>query len=112
MQVCQQVLKNVLDKIEKEEKNLFRKQRQKESAEERKIRASTNKLTALLYKHTEFLRKDIMKKRALVEKELQIDIQVSKVGYTLVNLGLLRPQKFLTKQLELRFFFYLTKYLK
>lgn len=75
VQVCQQVLKNLLDKIEKEEKNLYRKQRQKESAEERKFRASTNKLTALLFKHTELLRKDIMKKRALVEKELQIDIQ-------------------------------------
>lgn len=33
-------------------------------------------MQVLLFRHKELLKKDILKKRALLEKELQIDIQV------------------------------------
>lgn len=73
--VCQQVLRGILDRIEKEERAHLRKQKQKEDAEERRNRASTNKLQALLFKHKELVKKDILKKRALLDKELQAEIQ-------------------------------------
>ncbi|UYV79250.1 BPTF [Cordylochernes scorpioides] len=73
--VCQQVIRGMLDKIEREEKSTQRRQKAKESAEERKVRANAHKLQAILFKETELLRREIMKKRALIEKELQIEIQ-------------------------------------
>lgn len=77
--VCQQVLKGIVDKIEREEKTTGRRQRAKESAEERKARACQAKLQGVLVRHTDFLRREIMRKRALMEKELQIQIQVGGV---------------------------------
>ncbi|CAL1273148.1 unnamed protein product [Larinioides sclopetarius] len=73
--VCQVVLKGVVDRVERDEKNTQRKQKSKESAEERKVRAGAAKQQTLLIRHTELLRKDILKKRALMEKEIQVEIQ-------------------------------------
>ncbi|XP_035209006.1 nucleosome-remodeling factor subunit NURF301-like [Stegodyphus dumicola] len=73
--ICQQVLKCLVDRVEREEKNTQRKQKMKETAEERKVRASNAKLQTMLVKHTELLRRDILKKRALMEKEIQVEIQ-------------------------------------
>ncbi|GBM38532.1 Nucleosome-remodeling factor subunit BPTF [Araneus ventricosus] len=73
--VCQVVLKGVVDRVERDEKNTQRKQKSKESAEERKVRAGAAKQQTLLLRHTELLRKDILKKRALMEKEIQVEIQ-------------------------------------
>lgn len=36
----------------------------------------TSQMNVLLFRHKEMLKKDILKKRALLEKELSIDIQV------------------------------------
>ncbi|GFQ93826.1 nucleosome-remodeling factor subunit NURF301, partial [Trichonephila clavata] len=74
--VCQVVLKGVVDRVERDEKNTQRKQKSKESAEERKVRAGAAKQQTLLIRHTELLRRDILKKRALMEKEIQVEIQV------------------------------------
>lgn len=73
--MCQQVLKGIVDKIERDEKTTGRRQRAKASAEERKARASQTRLHDVLVRQTEFLRREIMRKRALMEKELQIQIQ-------------------------------------
>lgn len=75
--ICQQVLKGIIDRVEREEKNNQRKQKLKESAEERKIKASNQRLQGYLHKHLEVLRKDILKKRAIMEKEIQAEIQVT-----------------------------------
>ncbi|XP_042904894.1 nucleosome-remodeling factor subunit BPTF [Parasteatoda tepidariorum] len=75
LSICQVVLKGLVDRVEREEKNSQRKQKIKETAEERKVRASNVKLQNLLGKHTELLRRDILKKRALMEKEIQVEIQ-------------------------------------
>ncbi|XP_054724441.1 nucleosome-remodeling factor subunit BPTF-like [Uloborus diversus] len=73
--ICQQALKAIVDRVEREEKNTQRKQKMKETAEERKVRASNAKLQTLLVKHTELLRRDILKKRSVMEKEIQVEIQ-------------------------------------
>lgn len=44
--------------------------------EEKKKNHIQSKLQILLFRHKELLKKDIMKKRALLEKELLIEIQV------------------------------------
>ncbi|XP_076346621.1 nucleosome-remodeling factor subunit NURF301 E(bx) isoform X2 [Tachypleus tridentatus] len=59
----------------REEKSQQKKQKQKESAEEKKIRINTNKLYSALFKHTEALRKEIMRKRQLLEKELRQQVK-------------------------------------
>lgn len=47
----------------------------RESQEERRRQQVQTKLQVLLFRHKELLKKDMIKKRALLEKELQIDIQ-------------------------------------
>lgn len=69
-------MKGIIDRVEREEKNTQRKQKLKETAEERKVRANNAKLQALLVKHTDLLRRDILKKRSVMEKEIQVEIQV------------------------------------
>lgn len=58
-----------------EDKNPRSRQKWKESQEEKRRQAAQSKLNVLLFRHKELLKKDILKKRALLEKELQIDIQ-------------------------------------
>ncbi|GAB6020776.1 hypothetical protein CHUAL_003435 [Chamberlinius hualienensis] len=72
---CQQVLKNILDKIEKEEKLSQKMKKQKEDAEEKRLKAVSNKLQGILLKHKEVLKREILKKRAAQEKDLQHQIQ-------------------------------------
>lgn len=48
----------------------------KEAADERRRVAVSQKLQVILFRHKELLKKDILKKRALLEKEMQIEIQV------------------------------------
>lgn len=47
----------------------------RESQEERRRHQVQTKLQVLLFRHKELLKKDMIKKRALLEKELQIEIQ-------------------------------------
>ncbi|KAL6258442.1 hypothetical protein P5V15_010398 [Pogonomyrmex californicus] len=47
----------------------------KDSQEQRRKQQVYSRMQVLLFRHKELLKKDILKKRALLEKELQIDIQ-------------------------------------
>lgn len=53
-----------------------RKDRSGKLQEEKKRQQIQTKLQVLLFRHKELLKKDILKKRALLEKDLQIQIQV------------------------------------
>ena len=85
MTVCQAVVKSMLDKIDREDKpkgqargqsrSANKRQRTKESMSERRYRQNSSKLQVLLFKHTELLKKDISKRRALLEKNLKIEVQ-------------------------------------
>lgn len=54
----------------------------KDNQEQRRKQQVHSRMQVLLFRHKELLKKDILKKRALLEKELQIDIQVC---YNLIN---------------------------
>ncbi|XP_069807678.1 nucleosome-remodeling factor subunit BPTF isoform X3 [Dendropsophus ebraccatus] len=75
MIVCNQVMKYILDKIDKEEKQAAKKRKREENVEQKKSRQNASKLSALLFKHKEQLKAEILKKRALLDKELQIEVQ-------------------------------------
>lgn len=79
MIVCNQVMKFILDKIEKDEKQAAKKRKKEEVVEQKRSKQNATKLTALLYKHKEQLKAEILKKRALLDKELQLQVQVSTV---------------------------------
>jgi hypothetical protein len=53
----------------------------RESQEERRRQQVQTKLQVLLFRHKELLKKDMIKKRALLEKELQIEIQVRRMKH-------------------------------
>lgn len=76
MIVCNQVIKFILDKIEKDEKQAAKKRKKEEVVEQKRSKQNASKLTALLYKHKEQLKAEILKKRALLDKELQLQVQV------------------------------------
>ncbi|XP_027283578.2 nucleosome-remodeling factor subunit BPTF isoform X21 [Cricetulus griseus] len=75
MIVCNQVMKYILDKIDKEEKQAAKKRKREESVEQKRSKQNASKLSALLFKHKEQLKAEILKKRALLDKELQIQVQ-------------------------------------
>lgn len=78
MIVCNQVMKYILDKIDKEEKQAAKKRKREESVEQKRSKQNASKLSALLFKHKEQLKAEILKKRALLDKDLQIEVQVSR----------------------------------
>lgn len=83
--VCGAVLKSIVEKIEKKEKEEVRKVKKQELEEEKQKRLMVAKLHGTLYKHKEALKREILKKRSLMEKNLQQEIQV----LTLLDIGLL-----------------------
>uniref|UniRef100_A0A0L8FKB1 Uncharacterized protein n=2 Tax=Octopus bimaculoides TaxID=37653 RepID=A0A0L8FKB1_OCTBM len=76
LSVCSQALKNILDKIEREEKVEQKRIKKQECAEEKQKRVIASKLQAVLFKQKEALKKEILRKRSLMEKNLQHDIQM------------------------------------
>uniref|UniRef100_A0A4X2L843 Bromodomain PHD finger transcription factor n=1 Tax=Vombatus ursinus TaxID=29139 RepID=A0A4X2L843_VOMUR len=78
MIVCNQVMKFILDKIDKEEKQAAKKRKREESVEQKRSKQNATKLSALLFKHKEQLKAEILKKRALLDKDLQIEVQVGR----------------------------------
>lgn len=70
-------MKFILDKIEKDEKQAAKKRKKEEVVEQKRSKQNASKLTALLYKHKEHLKAEILKKRALLDKELQLQVQVN-----------------------------------
>uniref|UniRef100_A0A8C9QYP5 Bromodomain PHD finger transcription factor n=1 Tax=Scleropages formosus TaxID=113540 RepID=A0A8C9QYP5_SCLFO len=75
MIVCNQVMKFILDKIDKDERQAAKKRKREESVEQKRSRQSATKLSALLFKHKEQLKAEILQKRALLDKELQLEAQ-------------------------------------
>lgn len=84
MIVCNQVMKYILDKIDKEEKQAAKKRKREESVEQKRSKQNATKLSALLFKHKEQLKAEILKKRALLDKDLQIEVQVRTESQRLV----------------------------
>lgn len=80
MIVCNQVMKYILDKIDKEERQAAKKRKREESVEQKRSKQNASKLSALLFKHKEQLKAEILKKRALLDKDLQIQVQVRRLG--------------------------------
>ncbi|XP_036150042.1 nucleosome-remodeling factor subunit NURF301 isoform X2 [Monomorium pharaonis] len=66
-------LSEALDNVESSPKN--RSAKLKDTQEQRRKQQVYSRMQVLLFRHKELLKKDILKKRALLEKELQIDIQ-------------------------------------
>uniref|UniRef100_A0A671K8S1 Nucleosome-remodeling factor subunit BPTF-like n=1 Tax=Sinocyclocheilus anshuiensis TaxID=1608454 RepID=A0A671K8S1_9TELE len=52
-----------------------KKRKREESVEQKRSKQNASKLSALLFKHKEQLKADILKKRALLDKELQLQVQ-------------------------------------
>lgn len=77
MIVCNQVMKFILDKIDKDERQAAKKRKQEETMEQKRSKQAASKLSALLHKHKEQLKAEILKKRALLDKQLQLEVQVS-----------------------------------
>lgn len=76
MIVCNQVMKFILDRIDKDERQAAKKKKKEEVVEAKKRLANASKLSTLLYRHKESLKIEILKKRALLDKELQLEAQV------------------------------------
>lgn len=77
MIVCNQVMKFILDKIDKDERQAVRKRKREETVEQKRSKQIAVKLSALLFKHKEQLKAEILKKRALLDRQLQLEVQVS-----------------------------------
>lgn len=76
MIVCNQVMKYILDKIDKEEKQAAKKRKREESVEQKRSKQNATKLSALLFKHKEQLKAEILKKRALLDKDRSVYLSV------------------------------------
>uniref|UniRef100_A0A1A8F3K0 Bromodomain PHD finger transcription factor n=1 Tax=Nothobranchius korthausae TaxID=1143690 RepID=A0A1A8F3K0_9TELE len=75
MIVCNQVMKFLLDRIDKDERQAAKKRKKEEVVEAKRRLANASKLSMLLYRHKESLKMEILKKRALLDKELQLEAQ-------------------------------------
>ncbi|KAM9483687.1 nucleosome-remodeling factor subunit BPTF-like isoform 1-T1 [Clarias gariepinus] len=75
MIVCNQVMKFILDKIDKDERQAARKRKREETIEQKRSKQMAVKLSALLFKHKEQLKAEILKKRALLDRQLQLEVQ-------------------------------------
>lgn len=76
MIVCNQVMKYILDRIDKDERQAAKRRKKEEVVEAKRRLANASKLSSLLYRHKESLKMEILKKRALLDKELQLEAQV------------------------------------
>uniref|UniRef100_A0AAQ5WYW4 Bromodomain PHD finger transcription factor n=1 Tax=Amphiprion ocellaris TaxID=80972 RepID=A0AAQ5WYW4_AMPOC len=71
MIVCNQVMKFILDRIDKDERQAAKRKKKEEVVEAKRRLANASKLSSLLYRHKESLKMEILKKRALLDKELR-----------------------------------------
>lgn len=69
-------MKYILDRIDKDERQAAKKRKKEEVVEAKRKLANASKLSSLLYRHKESLKMEILKKRALLDKELQLEAQV------------------------------------
>ena len=78
MQACTQVLKSLVDRVEREERHEEKRLRKLESADEKLRHVAEQQQQQLLLRHKEQLKKDMLRKRALLEKALATHIQVGR----------------------------------
>lgn len=69
-------MKYILDRIDKDERQATKRKKKEEGMEAKRRLANASKLSSLLYRHKESLKMEILKKRALLDKELQLEAQV------------------------------------
>lgn len=87
MIVCNQVMKYILDRIDKDERQAAKRRKKEEVVEAKRRLANASKLSSLLYRHKESLKMEILKKRALLDKELQLEAQVWRKGGRFITAG-------------------------
>ncbi|XP_077575012.1 nucleosome-remodeling factor subunit BPTF-like isoform X2 [Stigmatopora nigra] len=75
MIVCNQVMKFLLDRIDRDERQEAKKKKKEEQVESKKRLATANKLASLLYRHKESLKTEILKKRVLLDQQLHLEAQ-------------------------------------
>ncbi|KAL7890863.1 hypothetical protein AOLI_G00003390 [Acnodon oligacanthus] len=75
MIVCAQVMKCILDKIDKDERQEAKKRKREETVEQKRSKQTASKLSVLLYKRKEQLKAEILRKRALLDRQLQQEAQ-------------------------------------
>uniref|UniRef100_A0A3B1J7Y0 Nucleosome-remodeling factor subunit BPTF n=1 Tax=Astyanax mexicanus TaxID=7994 RepID=A0A3B1J7Y0_ASTMX len=75
MIVCAQVMKCILDKIDKDERQEAKKRKREEIVEQKRNKQTASKLSALLHKHKEHLKAEILRKRALLDRQLHLEVQ-------------------------------------
>lgn len=80
MIVCNQVMKFLLDRIDKDERQAAKRKKKEEVVEAKRRLANAGRLSSLLYRHKESLKTEILKKRALLDKELQLEAQVAQTS--------------------------------
>ncbi|XP_072022226.1 nucleosome-remodeling factor subunit BPTF-like isoform X2 [Amphiura filiformis] len=75
MFVCQQVMKSMLDKIEREEKISLKRKLREETQVEKRQRTMVNRLSTMLHRQKEALRREILSRREHMEQGLKREIQ-------------------------------------
>ncbi|XP_061888710.1 nucleosome-remodeling factor subunit BPTF-like [Entelurus aequoreus] len=75
MIVCNQVMKFLLDRIDRDERQDANRKKKEKVVESKKRLAKANKLAALLHRHKESLKNEILKKRALLDERLRLEAQ-------------------------------------
>lgn len=77
--ICRKVLDGILDKIDRNEEAERKKEEKKRAKEENQAlrleRQKANKLGALLQKRKEALKRELMRKRDLLERDLLLELQ-------------------------------------
>lgn len=99
--MCNQVMKFILDKIDKDEKQAAKKRKREESVEQKRSKQNASKLSALLFKHKEQLKAEILKKRALLDKELQVEVQVRAFNFPYLKIINLPCAQFMLRVITL-----------
>ena len=69
-------MKNMLEKIEREEKQSLKRKQREETQVEKRQRTVALKLTTMLHKQKEALRREILNRREHMEASLKRELQV------------------------------------
>ena len=77
MLACQKIMDNMLEKIERSAEIDRRKEEKLQARLQKAERVKTNRLEALLFKRKEILKRQMERKRSLLEKDLSLEIQKS-----------------------------------
>jgi len=71
----------MIDTVEKQEKLDSKCRRKQETCEDKRRRIAQHKLETLVNRQKECLKKDMLRKRSLLEKSITNEIQVSSQSY-------------------------------